>query len=187
MPDVLPLARTNAEARLFVSLQPCPACGESRCTFRSAVVTVDGVLASRYSGDCPTCAQHREYEFRLPEKILPPPAESVRFGEDDPSELLDPGVWLWYSDIAVGQVPVDRTGLDDRALRAARHAVATAIAAVDEVSKFLPPGTDRIPSSAFTSADGRAVYAREPGRFTRARLDAVRASYQANLTRWNNS
>ncbi|GAB2562364.1 hypothetical protein [Nocardia heshunensis] len=179
MPDTLPLARTNAEARLYVSLQPCPTCGETRCTFRSSVITVDDVLASRYAGECPGCGSPRTYEFRLPVEILPPPASAVRFGADNPSELLDPGVWLWYSDLCSRQVPASTTGLDDRGMRAARHALATALAAVEETLKFIPPTSDRIPESAFTSPEGRATYTREPGRFTRPRLEALRDTYAA--------
>ncbi|MFE3188732.1 hypothetical protein ACFXHA_06955 [Nocardia sp. NPDC059240] len=179
MPDTLPLARTNAEARLFVSLQPCPTCGETRCTFRSAVVNIDGVLASRYTGECPGCAAQRAYEFRLPADILPPPANTVRFGAEDPSELLDPGVWLWYSDLCARQVPATTADLDTRAVRAARHALATALAAIEETLKFVPASADRIPASAFTSPEGRAAYAREPGRFTRPRLEALRDTYSA--------
>lgn len=183
MPDTLPLARTNAEARLYVSLQRCPTCDETRCTFRSSVITVDGVLASRYSGECPRCGEQRVYEFRLPEEILPPPANSVRFGADNASELLDPGVWLWYSDVCSRQVPASTAGLDDRGLRAARQALATAVAAVEETLKFVPATADRIPGSAFTSAQGRATYTREPGRFTRPRLEALRDTYAAALSR----
>ncbi|WP_228823322.1 hypothetical protein [Nocardia blacklockiae] len=184
MPHTLPLARTNAEARLFLQLQPCPRCGSDRCAFRSTVVTVDGQLASRYSGECAGCGERRVYEFRVPEEVLPPPAGSVRFGADDPSELLDPGVWLWYADICARQIPLDGTELDDRARQAGRHAAATALAAVEEVLKFFPPGEDRLPASAFVSADGQAMYAREPGRFTRWRLEAVRDSYAETLARW---
>ncbi|MFJ9362860.1 hypothetical protein ACIRRA_00360 [Nocardia sp. NPDC101769] len=182
MPDTLPLARTNAEARLYLTLQPCPTCGETRCTFRSAVVSIDGDLASRYTGDCPTCGTAREYEFRLPADILPPPADSVRFGLDNPSELLDPGVWLWYSDICIRQVPATTAGLDERATRTARHTLATAVAAVEETLKFLPPTADRIPGSAFTSQKGLGTYNTEPGRFTRARLEALRDTYAAALS-----
>ncbi|MEV6771262.1 hypothetical protein AB0N05_21845 [Nocardia sp. NPDC051030] len=184
MPDVLPLARTNAEARLFVSLQPCPTCGDKRTKFTSSVVTVNGVLASRYSGVCPACGEQRQYEFRLPDEVLPPPATTVRFGADNPSELLDPGVWLWYSDVAIRQVPADTTGLDDRALHSARHALATALASIEEVLKFIPAEADRVPVSAFTSAEGRATYNREPGRFTHARLEAVRDHYATLLADW---
>ncbi|MRH88621.1 hypothetical protein GFY24_14410 [Nocardia sp. SYP-A9097] len=180
MPE-LPLARTNAEARLYLSLQPCESCGESRCTFRSAVITVEGALASRYTGECPSCSARRVYEFRLPAEVLPPPAGSVRFGEASPSELLDPGTWLWYSDVCIRQVPSTTATLDDRALKAARHTLATAIAAIDEVLKFIPDTEDRVPLSALTSADGLALYDREPGRFTRPRLEAVRDYYTATL------
>ncbi|MFE3222511.1 hypothetical protein [Nocardia sp. NPDC059228] len=183
MPDTLPLARTNAEARLYLTLQPCPTCGETRCQYRSAVITTDdGDLASRYTGDCPRCGTTRTYEFRLPADILPPPADSVRFGLDNPSELLDPGVWLWYSDVCIRQVPATFEGLDDRAARAARHTLATALAAVEEALKFLPPTADRIPASAFVSDKGRATYNTEPGRFTRPRLEALRDTYTAALT-----
>ncbi|WP_280355370.1 hypothetical protein [Nocardia otitidiscaviarum] len=184
MPDVLPLARTNAEARLFLDLQPCPECGAGSCLFRSAVVTVDGVLASRYTGDCGQCGAHRVYEFRLPDVVLPPPADSVRFGAEEPSQLLDPGVWLWYSDMCGRRVPADGAELDGRARRTTRHTLATALAAVDEVLKFLPPNENRVPATAFFSADGRAVYDREPGRFTRERLTAIRDQYAATLARW---
>ncbi|WP_067561571.1 hypothetical protein [Nocardia acidivorans] len=182
MPDTLPLARTNAEARLYLSLQPCDSCGDTHCTFRSAVITHDGILASRYTGDCPNCAAQRVYEFRLPAQVLPPPAGAVRFGEDSPSELLDPGTWLWYADTCLRQVPTTTTGLDDRTTKAARHTLATAIAALEEVLKFIPPTEDRVPLSAFTSATGLALHAREPGRFTRPRLEAVRDHYAATLT-----
>lgn len=178
MPDQLPLARTNAEARLYVSLQPC-SCGETRCTFRSSVVTVDGILAGRYTGDCPSCGTQRHYEFRLPDEILPPPANAVRFGAENPSELLDPGVWLWYSDLCARQVPAATADLDDRAVRAARHALSTALAAVEETLKFLPATTDHIPPAAFTSPEGRSFHSREPRRFTRARLEALRDTYAA--------
>ncbi|MFE3255944.1 hypothetical protein ACFXPS_12375 [Nocardia sp. NPDC059091] len=179
MPDTLPLARTNAEARLYLTLQPCPTCGETRCQFRSAVITVDGDLASRYTGDCPSCGTARAYEFRLPADILPPPADSVCFGLDNPSELLDPGVWLWYSDNCIRQVPP--AGGDPQTERTARHTLATALAAVEETAKFLPPAADRIPAAAFTSPRGRATYNTEPGRFTRARLAALRDAYAAAL------
>ncbi|WP_225729886.1 MULTISPECIES: hypothetical protein [unclassified Nocardia] len=181
MTDTLPLARTNAEAHLFLELQPCPDCGETRCRFRGSVVYSGDVLASRYTGTCPRCGAERAYRFRLPDEILPPPDDAVRFGGDDPSQLIDPGVWLWYSDISARQAPADRSGLDDDAAHSARHALATALAAVEEVLKFVPPSADRVPEQAFTSLDGRALYEREPGRFSTARLIALRDHYAGQL------
>lgn len=178
-PDDLPTARTNAEARLFLQLQPCPRCGERRSRFRSSVGTVGDVLVSRYTGECPRCGRQRVHQFGLPAEIDAPPAGSVRFGGDEPSQLLDPGVWLRYSDTAARQVRAD--GEDEQAVRVARHTLATAIAAIDEVLKFVPPGADSVPASAFTSPDGRAVYDDEPRRFTRLRLAAVRDHYAERL------
>jgi hypothetical protein len=40
-----------------------------------------------------------------------------------------------------------------------------------------------VPESAFTSMEGRAVRDREPGRFSRVRLEAVRDSYADSLRR----
>lgn len=182
--NALPLARTNAEAHLFLELQPCPHCGANHRTFRSSVVYVGDVLASRYTGTCPRCGNERSYEFRLPDEVLPPPADSVRFGGPEPSQLIDPGVWLWYSDVAAGQVPIDAGGLDEAARRTARHALATALAAIEEVLKFIPPNTSSVPAAAFSSIDGRSMYDREPGRFTRDRLTAIRDYYAERVTAW---
>lgn len=184
MPTALPLARTNAEAHLYLELQPCPNCGAPHCEFRSSVVSLDGVLASRYSGECPHCGLARSYEFRLPEQILPPPASTVRFGGTEPSELIDPGIWLWYADDLGGRVPTDDPGFDARQRRSAKHAVATALAAVEEVLKFIPPGADRVPADSFTSPEGRSVLAQEPGRFARERLEAIRDFYATEFARW---
>ncbi|MGW4770161.1 hypothetical protein ACWEO2_19200 [Nocardia sp. NPDC004278] len=184
MPTLLPLARTNAEAHLYLELQPCPNCGEPRCKFRSSVVSQDGVLASRYTGECPRCGLERSYEFRLPEEILPPPASTVRFGGDQPSELIDPGIWLWYADDLARRIPTDASGFDAGQRRSAKHTVATAVAAVEEVLKFIPSGADEVPADEFTSPEGQSVRAQEPGRFQRERLEAIRDYYATEFTKW---
>lgn len=168
----LPLARTNAEARLFLRLHPCATCGARRCEFVSSVITADGP-ASRYAGQCESCGARREYVFRLPEQILPPPAGAVRFGGAAASQLLDPGEWLRYSRICADQTAPGGP--------AARHALATALAAVEEVLKFIPDSARSVPASAFVSAESRALFAAEPGSFDRDRLEAVRAHYEAQL------
>lgn len=183
MPTTLPLARTNAEAHLFMDLQPCPTCGQTRCRYRSAVVRVDGVLASRYTGECPRCGTTRSYEFRLPEQIAPPSRE-VSFGGDQPSELIDPGLWLRYADDLGRRVPDDPTRLEPAQHSAARRTVATALAAIEETLKFIPPDADEVPAAAFATPEGRAIRDREPGRFRRDRLEAVRDYYAAAVTRW---
>jgi hypothetical protein len=172
-----PLARTNAETHVFLRLQACSSCGETDCRFRSSVVRVGDALCSRYTGTCPRCGNQRIFDFRLPEEIEMPPADGVSYGGDAPSVLLDAGQWLSHADDRARRVPANRVGLDQAEQRAARHALASAVAALDEVLKFLPEGADRVPESAFFTEQGRAVFAREPGRFSKARLEAVRDAY----------
>lgn len=177
---MLKLARTNAEAHLFMDLRPC-ACGERRFERRSAVVKIDGDLASRYTGACARCGATRTFEFRIPEEILQPPADAVLFGGDRPSELLDPGEWLSVADDCARSVPAGLK-LDGDALRAARHALHTAIAALDEVCK-LAGGAPEVPPAAFSTPLGRAIWDKEPGRFRLVRLAAVRQAYADAISR----
>ena len=163
----LPLARTSAEAHLYMELHPC-ACGETSFGRQSAVVEAEGDLASYYSGPCARCGTAREFLFRLPAEILPVVPGEVRFGDDRPSELLDPGEWLRLADAYAGTSDSARAAAD----------LATAAAAMDEVLKFVPPGADEVPETAFWSDRGAAVYAAEPGRFRAARLEAVRDTYR---------
>lgn len=130
------------------------------------MVFVDGELCSNYSGTCPRCGMHRAFTFRLPEQTRLPVERDVVFGDSDPSELLDAGEWLAVADLAAG-----RPDADD-------EDIALAAAAIDEVLKFVPEGADAVPEEALRTEDGRQVYAREPGRFRRNRLEAVAATYR---------
>jgi hypothetical protein len=175
---VIPVARTSAEAHLYLDLHPC-SCGEARFTRDSAVVvTDDGDLASRYTGECPRCGTHREFLFRLPEEILMPSGDDFRFGGPDPSQLLDPGEWRMVAEEYASATPADIASLPVGQRRQARATLSRAAAALDEVLKFVPEGADEVPVTAFTTERGRAAHAREPGRFGRARLVAVRDTYR---------
>ena len=177
---VLPLARTNAEAHLYMDLHPCD-CGEIRFPRASAVVTTPtGELASRYTGVCPQDGVEREFLFRLPDRVLPPPSDGeVRYGGPEPSELIDPGEWMSVADAFARSVPADTATLAADGLVTARAMLTNAAAAVDEVLKFIPAGADRVPEDAFVTDRGRAAYAKEPGRFRRPRLEAVRDTYRS--------
>ncbi|MEV0356841.1 hypothetical protein AB0H71_12335 [Nocardia sp. NPDC050697] len=165
-----PQARTNAEARLYLELTPCGRCAEPDAEFHAAVLDLDGVQVTRYTARCPRCGAERVYDFQLPDRPLPPPPadEGVRFGGAEPSRLLDPGVWLWYADDRAALVRADTDPATARLL------LATAVAALDEVLKFLPPGADAVPEATFASAEGHYVRSRAPGRFTGASLAAER-------------
>jgi hypothetical protein len=175
---VLPLARTNAEAHLYMDLHPCT-CGEIQIARTSSVVTTPaGELASRFSGHCPQDGSEREFLFRIPDRVLPPAAE-VRYGGPEPSELIDPGEWMSVADAFARSVPADAAALAGDGLATARSMLVHAAAAVDEVLKFVPAGSDRVPEEAFVTDRGRAAHAKEPGRFRRARLEAVRDMYRS--------
>jgi hypothetical protein len=166
-----------------MQLRPC-GCGSTTAEWGNALTHDDGWPARRYFATCPSCAAERHFVFRLPERpLLPPPNISVLFGGPEHSELLDAGEWLWIADAcARAAVPVGRDSsggfrYDD----SARESLEVAVAAMDEVLKFIPPDAEQVPISAFWSETGRQVRDREPGRFRRDRLAVVRGSYWDEL------
>lgn len=172
----LRLARTSAEAYLYMGLTPCDICGETDFVPVGGPVLVAGVLASQYAGRCGHCGVPREFRFRLPEEIAHFAAESPRFGGDEPSELLDAGQWLGLADrIGAATPAVPPSDLDLR--HEAWIDLRSAAAAVDEVLKFIPPGADSVPATALWSDAGRAFYARDPTRFARMELHQLRRRY----------
>lgn len=175
-----PRARTSAEAHLAVSISPCD-CGGTGFISDSALFQIDGGFVRRYSGACPSCGTQRELLFRIPDEPLTSRPGEVRFGDGTPSELLDPGMWLLVADTYARLVPGDTSGLDDASRPAARRNMATAAAAMDEVIAFLPQGASAVPAGAFFTPAGRQIRDREPGRFGRARLEAVRNTYRQIL------
>lgn len=175
---ILPPSRSVAEAHLYMDLRPCE-CGQARFARRGAVVALDdGDLASRYSGECGGCGQHREFTFRLPAEPVVAP-HGVRYGGDEPSQLLDPGEWLTVAETYARSVSVPTRQIPTRQ---AEPSLLRAIAALDEVAKFIPSGEDAVPVHAFTER-GRDIHRQEPGRFRRDRLAAVRAAYVEMLPR----
>ena len=106
-----------------------------------------------------------------------PSAERGTFGGDARSELIDPGEWLAVSDAYAAQAPAEPAGLSPEQIRRGHAVVARAGSAVDEVLKFIPEGAEEVPVSAFFSDRGREIYTREPGRFRKVRLAAVREAY----------
>lgn len=153
------VARTRDEAHLYLDLHPCDRCGSVDVTWRNELVNVAGELVSRYSGTCPGCALKREFLFGLPEHEVVPQGYPT-FGGTEPSRLLDAGEWLWVADVTAASIGADDSG----------DAVAIAIAAIEEVVKFIPPGQDEVPEAAFWSDGGRQVRDSDPARFRREQL-----------------
>ncbi|WP_326550372.1 hypothetical protein [Micromonospora sp. NBC_01813] len=184
MTVVLPAARSSAEARLYVELQPCD-CGEARFEPQVEVVALaDGDLATRYHGTCPSCGVEREFVIRLPADPAPATGSSYggfSYGGPEPSQLIDPGQWLAVADQYADLVPADLAALDPAQRRRATVALSRAVAALDEVRKFIPADASEVPAHAFTSDAGRRLQRREPGRFRRDRLTALRDTYTTLL------
>lgn len=164
-----PVTRSGDEAHLYLDLHPC-SCGSADTVWESAPGSVDGEPVARYSGTCPGCEAEREFLFGLPEREAPP-VRFPTFGGPEPSQLLDAGEWMWVADLTAGSVPADEP-------REAEQALAIAMAAVEEVIKFIPPGEDEVPERAFWSDRGRRVRGAEPSRFLLDRLLVVRNTYR---------
>ncbi|MFI5776864.1 hypothetical protein [Nocardia sp. NPDC051570] len=159
------VSRSSVECRLYMDLHAC-SCGET--SFEPGHVLredEEGRLLAVYSGSCARCGLPRQFTFVLDDEMPPsPPA----FGGAAASRIICPGEFLVVAEQAAAR---DRD----------RTAVATAVAAVEEVVKFIPDAMDAVPAEAFTSLTGRAAYVREPGRFARARLEATASAYREAL------
>jgi hypothetical protein len=179
-----PVARSSHEAHVFMDLHPCPSCGQTRFNRSSTVIGLpDGDLASRYAGDCPDCGTAREFVFRLPPRPHDVGGEFA-YGGAEASQLLDAGEWLAVADRLASATPAEASAFTPAQRRAARARITYAAAAVAEVVKFVPAGQDQVPTSALWTDLGRAVHAREPGRFRTDRLAAVAQAYRSLASRY---
>ncbi|MEU8374170.1 hypothetical protein AB0C22_13710 [Micromonospora sp. NPDC048894] len=171
---LLPALRTRDEADIYLDLRPCPRCGSMETAWRDGPVTVRSRRAHRYAGRCADCDENREFLFEVSEDgdgpAPPGPRPRTRFGGDGPSLLLDPGEWMLVADWCVEAWSSSDARGDDTG---AADSLWTAVAAIEEVRKFLPADGEAVPESAFWSVRGRTVYHREPGRFRRRRLQVL--------------
>ncbi|MFD4564679.1 hypothetical protein [Streptomyces sp. NPDC058475] len=163
------IARSMQEAHLYMDLHAC-VCGAEEFDRQHRLEDRDGVLVTVYEGGCPQCGRPRSFEFALLDEEPPaPPA----FGGPEPSRIIDPGEFLWIGDRVSTESGLRLLNTPLAEHREIRPATAYAIAAFEEVAKFLPDGADRIPEDRFTSERGREVYAKDPTRFTRKEIDAA--------------
>jgi hypothetical protein len=175
----LRLARTSAEAHLYMELHPCETCGETAFSPASSIIEAEGDLANRYAGPCGRCGTPREFTFRLPQEILFPDDDEPSFGDERPSELIDAGEWLWVADLIARNTPAQpEPGMTGGERRQAFIDLRTAAAVVGEALKFAPPGAEAVPAGAVWIERGQTVYATEPGRFRKIRLEAVQQTYR---------
>ncbi|WP_238007516.1 hypothetical protein KZZ52_18750 [Dactylosporangium sp. AC04546] len=169
------VARSTTECHLYMVLHPCERCGEADFPWSRHDRGRDDT--SVYEGECPSCRAPRRFAFALAPDPVPPPA----YGGPEPSQIIDPGEFLAMGERAAQHAAVPPDASPYRRA-GAREAAADAVAAVEEVLKFLPPSAETVPEAAFTSAAGRELYAADPARFHRDRLEAeLQAHRQALL------
>ena len=171
------IARSMAECHMYMNLRPCRRCGEPEFRWSQHGAGLrDGLKTSWYEGACPTCGTVRRFDFVVLDAALPPPA----LGGPEPSRIIDPGEFLAAGDAAARYASVPSGATPDQVAEA-YDAAADAVAAVEEVLKFIPPGEDAVPVAAFTSPDGLAMRTADPARFGRDWLDEVRTERRRTL------
>ncbi|MER7957571.1 hypothetical protein [Streptomyces sp. NPDC096030] len=160
-------ARSSFEAHLYMDLHPCT-CGAGDFDRRHRLEQHGDDIVAVYEGACRQCGTTRRFAFRMAEEIPPPPPA---FGGSRPSEIIDPGE---FADVAfrisesVGLRLLNSPKSEHYKLR---DTVAYTVAAFEEILKFVPPGENAVPATAFTSDAGKARYLRDPGKFARDILE----------------
>lgn len=124
----------------------------------SSDLRTEGGLARRTEFSCKHCRQPRTFLFAVPEPPLSLPDHC--YGDGRPSQLLDPGEWLW---VAGFHVDACARGGDAELWQ-------DAAAAVDEALKFVPPGSARVDAEAIPSELGGLAYETMPAAFERHAL-----------------
>ena len=167
MPELV--ARSMSECHLYMDLQPCPHCGEPEFSWtRHEAGIRDGQKTSAYEGECPTCRGARRFEFIVLDPNLPPPL----LGGPEPSQIIDPAQFLAVGDHA-WPLAVLRADATPDEIEDAYDAAVDAVAAVEEILKFIPPDAAVVPETAFHGPEGLARLAANPMRFSRRTLEAV--------------
>lgn len=178
----LPIVRTVLESYLFMELHPC-ACGDGRLTVTADDLfqDPDGGLVRRRKGTCPGCQSPREFIFGVPETLESGGASwELFFGGDSPSQIIDAGEWL---DIAqrLGRSVSPSRSLRPSKRREEREVLTEAVAAVNEVLKFIPIGTAEAPDEAFWTDRGTQKHGADAEQFQRTALIAYRDELLSSL------
>ncbi|MFI8994599.1 hypothetical protein [Streptomyces sp. NPDC053542] len=157
------IARSALEAHLYMDLHPCE-CGVADFARQHSLQQRAGALVSVYEGACAGCGRQRQFVFEMAEETPPPPPA---FGGPTPSRIIDPGEFQAVANSVSARVGPLLLAAPPAERGEHRAALEYGLAAVEEVIKFFPAGEDRIPAGAFTSERGRALYEKDPEKFSR--------------------
>lgn len=184
----VPVARSTWECQTFLSLAECPACGGvGSAAIELLACQRGGTEIWQYTVECLHCGHEWPVEFAL--SAEPEPAYPA-FGGAAPSQLVDAGQFLALAEESAEQVPADPAELDAAAgdelgLDEACDEIAIAVAAVEEVLKFIPAGDAAVPREALWTVDGVARYDRDPQAFQRRTLMATLGAYREVLAAYS--
>jgi hypothetical protein len=158
-----------------MELAPCPTCGDRGFSWSDHYLECPGDrFVSRYCGTCDACGHQNEFEFELRRDESAPEG----FGGPTPSQIIDPGQFFALARAAAQEVPANPANCDPDEREDAVEAIVFAVAAMEEVVKFVPSGRDAVPPEAFVTRDGKAVYAADPLWFQLDRLNVTTESYR---------
>jgi hypothetical protein len=142
----------------------------------------DGIWYWGYQGGCGVCGRTRAFEFRAPMEPLP---NYPSFGGSRPSELLDAGEFLEVATLAARGVHADPDDLALEEIDEGYELIAIAVAALEEVLKFVPPGKTSIPRTALWAASSLVSYDAHPEQFARRPLMRVLGAYRQVLAAYS--
>ncbi|MFD9394406.1 hypothetical protein ACFWBB_27830 [Streptomyces sp. NPDC060000] len=137
-------------------------CGSPDFDRRHRLEQRGGDIVAVYEGACRECGRNRNFTFLMADEIPPPPPA---FGGPEPSEIIDPGEFAAVASDVSARAGLEMLNSPESEHHKHRGAMAYAVAAIEEIQKFIPPGQEAVPASAFTSEVGRARYEKDPGKF----------------------
>src|SRR5262245_787977 len=155
------IARSSAECHLYIELRACE-CGEGRSPWKHRLESRADAQIAVYEGRCDRCSAPWTFEFALDAEAC----AIGKFGGTKPSQIVDAGQFLAVADAAARAVSADVSALDER--QRARALMLRAVAAIEEVFKFIPLGADRVVADSLFSVRGKEMYLAEPGRFRKS-------------------
>jgi hypothetical protein len=186
--SLLPYARTNDEAYLYMSLRHC-LCGEGELTGRTIVTeSGDALTTKRFGGSCAGCGRERRFRFQMP--ATSEVSFEIRYGVgEESSQLLDAGEWLGAAELYAAEARERLDAgepADDQEITRTYYLLASALAATEEALKFLPSGEDSLPEGAFWTPAGRILFETVPEGLTRRRLHDQRETLRRRVTDFEN-
>ena len=159
-----------------MELHPCE-CGVPSFEQRHWLEERGDDLLAIYEGPCRGCKKTRHFELTLIDDLPPaPPA----FGGPEPSQLIDPGEFLAAAERTASHVPDDAPTRPPHERVQHKRELGVAIAALEEVLKFIPAGKERVPPECFNGT--RPIYDADPTRFDRHRIEKQIAGYRQRVS-----